>query len=77
MAETTVQRLARALKRLGKTRRERLAKLPGVAPRTLQNWEREQYAPLHLAELEAAGVVTINDDSPRCPCGAHAAGVIE
>lgn len=57
---TTAQRLAVALKRLGKTRAERLSKLPGVAPRTLQNWEAELYVPTHLAELEAAGVITIN-----------------
>ena len=56
----TAHRLAQALKRLGKTRSERLTKLPGVAPRTLQNWEAAKYAPTHLAELEAAGVITIN-----------------
>lgn len=58
--DTTAKRLANALKRLGKTRAERLAKLPGVAPRTLQNWEAERYTPTHLVELEAAGVITIN-----------------
>lgn len=60
MYETTSKRLAAALKRLGKTRAERLTKLPGVAARTLQYWEQEQKIPTHLAELEQAGVITIN-----------------
>ena len=60
MEETTAQRLARALKRLGATRRERLAKLPGVHYRTLQYWEQEQKMPIHLTELEQAGIITIN-----------------
>jgi hypothetical protein len=60
MEETTAQRLARALKQLGATRRERLTKLPGVHYRTLQYWEQEQKLPIHLAELEQAGIITIN-----------------
>lgn len=60
MHESTAERLARALKRLGKTRAERLTKLPGVAPRTLQYWEQAQMTPKHLSELEAAGIITIN-----------------
>lgn len=60
MHETTATRLAKALKRLGKTRAERLTKLPGVASRTLQYWEQEQKLPTHLAELEQAGIITIN-----------------
>lgn len=60
MEETTAQRLARALRTLGKTRRERLAKLPGVASRTLQYWDLAQKTPTHLEELERAGVITIN-----------------
>lgn len=60
MAETTEQRLARALRRLGSTRAERLKLLPGVHPRTLQNWECGRMTPRHLKELEQAGVITIN-----------------
>jgi transcriptional regulator with XRE-family HTH domain len=66
MHETTATRLAQALKRLGKTRAERLAKLPGVSARTLQYWEQEQKMPIHLTELEQAGVITINTpDAPE------------
>lgn len=60
MSETTAHRLARALKQLGKTRRERLVKLPGVSARTLQYWELAQKIPIHLTELEQAGIITIN-----------------
>lgn len=64
MQETTADRLARALARLGKTRRQRLAKLPGVSYSTLQKWERRSTMPTHLAELEQAGVITINAPHP-------------
>lgn len=56
----TAERFARAIECLGSTPAERQARLPGVSERTLRYWLALRFQPRHLAELERAGVITIN-----------------
>lgn len=56
----TAKRFAAAIRRLGDTPAEQLARLPGVSERTLRYWKRGR-APRVLVILEAAGVVHISE----------------
>ena len=72
MIEETTRRFVQAVKNCGKNRPERAARLR-VSERMIASYERAQVPGLieSLDRLETAGVITINADAPRCPCGVH------
>lgn len=64
MSESFPDRLARAIRRIGKTEAERAQRI-GYSVRQVDNWERGEGLAKTLERLETAGVIHITGE---CPC---------